>query len=116
MIERREGREVSFSSSPNIGPVDIRLSRGPLFVEFCQKRPDQTDGRVFMGEDPDYVFSSLDPFIQLSQEVRASTPNTILSGKGFSILFTLSCQSPKRLPHLSSIPIEWDLLTVFSRP
>jgi len=51
-------------------------------VELGQKSSDQTNGGVFIGEDPDHAFPSSDLFIQSLLGVRASESDTILPGKG----------------------------------
>jgi len=58
------------------------FSRAPLFVELSQKRLDQTDGRIFVGEDPDHPFPSSGLFIQSFLRVRVSEPDPILPGEG----------------------------------
>ncbi len=48
-------------------------------MELCQKRPDQTNGRVFVGEDPGDPFSSSDRFVQTFLGVGGSKPGSVFS-------------------------------------
>ena len=51
-------------------------------MELREKGSNESDGRVFVGEDPDHPFPPSDLFIQSLLGVRASEPDTILPGKG----------------------------------
>ena len=51
-------------------------------MELREKGSNESDRRVFVGEDPDHAFPSSDLFIQSFLGIRASEPDTILPGKG----------------------------------
>ena len=51
-------------------------------MELREKGSNESDRRVFVGEDPDHAFPSSDLFIQSFLGVRASEPDPIFPGKG----------------------------------